>query len=98
MSITAYVYPEIEVEICGNWQPAEPDVGIMSGYYELDDLVGLWVTTKRFDVRTGRREKKRVNLLAGVDLRSSDVQQLLANIRDEIDTDQAAEAFAEAAE
>ncbi len=95
---TASVFEEFEIEICGNWQPAEPDVGIMSSYYELDDLVGLWVTTKRFDVRTGEREEKRVNLLAGVDLRSEAVQKLLANIRDQIDTDQAAEAFAEAAE
>lgn len=93
---TASVFEEFEIEVCGNWQPAEPDVGIMSSYYELDDLVGLWVTTRHF--RNGKYETKRVNLLDGVDLRSPDVQKLLANIRDQIDTDQASEALAEAAE
>lgn len=93
---TASVFEEFEIEVCGNWQPAEPDVGIMSSYYELDDLVGLWVTTRHF--RNGKFEARRVNLLDGVDLRSPDVQKLLANIRDQIDTDQASEALAEAAE
>ena len=33
---TATITIEIEVDVSGEWCPAEPDVGIMHGYYEVN--------------------------------------------------------------
>jgi len=86
---------DLDVEIEGYYERAEPDVGIMSGGWIAEEIVGLWADVARFDLQAGRRVEKRVNLLAGVDLRSKDVQRLLGNIFDTIDVDRMSEALAE---
>jgi len=86
---------DLDVEIEGYYERAEPDVGIMSGGWVAEEVVGLWVTNHDFDLKAGRRVERRVNLLEGVDLRSKDVQRLLGNIFDSLDRDRAAEALAE---
>jgi hypothetical protein len=97
MTVCARLGLELELEIEGYYERAEPDVGIMSGGWVAEEIVGLNVETSVYDRASQRMVPRRVNLLEGVNLRSADVQRLLANIFDTIDPGTAAEALADCA-
>lgn len=91
---TATTYLELEITVSGTYERAEPDVGIMSGGWAFDDLIGIEVA--RYAKADGRTVRTATDLLDGVDLKCPGVIRLLNNICDVIG-DSACHALAEAA-
>jgi hypothetical protein len=88
MPVTIDYWAELMVEVEGScWQGPEPDVGIFRGSFEDIDIVGLKKEVRKYDPTAKVCHTVKVDLLAGVDLKSKDVQRLLTNLMSTLDMD-----------
>ena len=95
----AEIWLEIGLLVTASRQPAEPDVGIMSAYWEDLNVEAAFHETTTLSwgadrTAPAKRTTKRVDLMEGVDPKSADVHRLLFNILQAYGEQDAAQAIA----